>query len=111
MAYTSNMETIKGTAMTANSPTRVAARAIRNAIGTHADSCALKKNGNVIVRRSFFYQHGCNAAMFRDHVVGCLSKAYVNATVVDFGEHWAPFKGGARISRGSHWWVELKPAA
>lgn len=111
VAYTNNMETNNGTKMTANLMVRARARAIRNAIGYHADSCALKKNGNVIVRRTFFYRHGVDAAMFRDHVVGCLSKAYVNATVVDFGEHWAPFNGGARISRSSHWWVELKPAA
>ena len=111
VAYTSNMETNNGTKMTANLMVRARARAIRNAIGAHADSCAMKQNGNVIVRRTFFYRHGVDAAMFRDHVVGCLSKAYVNATVVDFGEHWAPFNGGARISRGSHWWVELKPAA
>jgi hypothetical protein len=106
------METNNGTAMTAFTPTqRAATRAIRNALGTHVDSCASKQNGNVIVRRTFFYRHGVDAAMFRDHVVGCLTKADVKATVIDFGEHWAPFNGGARISRDSHWWVELKPAA
>jgi hypothetical protein len=82
-------------------------RQIRAALGTLVDSVGTKANGNVVVRRTFFYRHGVDAEMVKDSLVARIKKAGLELNVVDFGEHWAAFNGGARTSRDSHWWVEF----
>jgi hypothetical protein len=89
----------------AKTPTMVAQ--IRNAI--HADAItARKKDGTVILRKGFFYRMGGNATAFADRVARELVENDIPGTVIDSGERWKPFRGGASIMSQSHWWVIVK---
>lgn len=75
----------------------------------NADQISRDREGFIVVRRGFFYPHGLTAEGFRNNVEGKLIKARLQDkfSLHDFGEVWKAFKGGASISRQSHWWVKL----
>jgi hypothetical protein len=52
-------------------------------------------------RLSFFYGMGRTA----QQLVGRVQRAYPAATIVESGEVWKPFRGGAPIAKQSHWYV------
>ena len=74
-----------------------------------------KRKGNFIFRRGFFYTNGGTSKSFADcilsAVTGELSQrqrfAGMTASIVNHGEQWKPFKGGAPLVKQSHWWVEI----
>lgn len=66
------------------------------------------KTGNWTFRREFFYRHGCNAQDFANRISAQLLAADISHSIVDCGEHNAPFKGGAGVRANSHWWVQIK---
>lgn len=72
-----------------------------------ADSYGRTREGNLIVRRGFYFTHGETAEDFRDRVVSQLTACDVEAHVVDYGEVWKPFRGGASVAQSSHWYVVL----
>lgn len=74
----------------------------------NSDHVSRSKDGHVLVRKGFFYSHGGNSQKHADDISGQLTKAGVKHKVVDHGEKWAPFKGGASMANSSHWWVKLK---
>ena len=74
-----------------------------------ADSVSKRKDGTIVIRRGFFYRHGKDAEDFFLTVCKHLNKTDIKYSVKDWGEHWAAFKGGASISKQSHWYVELWP--
>ena len=76
--------------------------------GGVADQVSRKKNGNILLRKGYFYTHGRNEEDFEKRVLAKLHEADISSKVVDLGNHWAAFKGGASIARQSHWWVELE---
>jgi hypothetical protein len=62
------------------------------------------KRGNVFtVRKGFFYTGGATAENF----VARVKEAFPTAVVVDKGEVWKPFKGGASVAQQSHWFVSF----
>ncbi|HQK30017.1 MAG TPA: hypothetical protein PLI58_07730 [Candidatus Syntrophosphaera sp.] len=62
------------------------------------------KSGNVwTIRRGFFYRFGGSAEMYVEGV----KKAFPNATILDSGEHWTDFRGGAPLAKSSHWFVKF----
>jgi hypothetical protein len=73
---------------------------------------SLSKRGDVFTARlGYFYTHGKNAEDFATSVqervqnyLGIGSKV----KIVDSGDHWAPFRGGASTAKSSHWWVRFK---
>jgi len=67
-----------------------------------------KANGNIVVRRGYFYTNGCTAEKFCENVAVELDHAGVKYSIVGHGDHWAPFRGGASVANSSHWWVELR---
>jgi hypothetical protein len=69
-----------------------------------------KKNGTWTFRRGFFYRMGGSAQSFADRVSAQMTAAGIPHTVVDMGEHHAPFRGGASVKASSHWWVEVRVA-
>jgi hypothetical protein len=78
----------------------VTARQVREAV--HCDTAS--KNGEVYtVRRSFFYTHGRTAADLEKAVFA----AYPQAVVIEAGEVWKPFRGGASVAQQSHWFVKF----
>lgn len=61
------------------------------------------KGGVFTVRREFFYTHGVTAK----HQVLSVKKHIPNAVIVDSGEVWKPFRGGATTANSSHWFVKF----
>lgn len=62
------------------------------------------RKGDVItVRVGFFYTMGKSTQTL---IVKVLN-AFPTATIVDSGEHWALFRGGDSVARGSHWFVKF----
>ena len=81
---------------------------IREALGHHVETLGRAKDGTVIVRRSFFYTSGGSAEKFASIVTGRLQQANVAAKVIDQGEVWKPFRGGATVANSSHWWAKIE---
>jgi len=62
------------------------------------------RNGNF---KAYFGYHYTNSQTVEQKEE--LVKKYLpNAEIIDSGDNWAPFKGGAPIQRQSHFWVEFK---
>lgn len=76
-----------------------------------ADSIGKNKAGNVVVRDSYFYTHGRTADSFAKSVADQLRAAGVAFDIVDHGDHYASFRGGATVAQGSHFWVIVSPRA
>jgi len=80
------------------------------------DSIGKDKEGNVVFRQGFLYTHGNTAEKFRDritHAIGLLQKVSGDQHIplfelVDYGCHYASFRGGASIANYSHWYVKVK---
>lgn len=72
-----------------------------------ADSFGRNKAGNIVLRREFFYTHGKTSEDFASKVQAQLDSAGIAANVIDSGEQWAAFRGGASVAKSSHWWVEV----
>lgn len=70
------------------------------------DSASVK-NGVFTVRRGFFYRHGFTA----DALAASVKRAFPTAKVLDSGEVWKPFRGGAPVSKQSHWFVKFEVPA
>lgn len=74
---------------------------------SYADTCS-RKGDVYTVRREFFYTHGRSSHDFAEAL-----KADIQAdgkwvvTVLDHGEVWKPFRGGATTANSSHWWVKF----
>ena len=75
----------------------------------NVDSVGKNKAGNIVVRRGYFYTFGKDAHYFKSEVCTKLNKAGIEYEVVDYGNHFTAFRGGASVKNQSHWWVELKP--
>ena len=70
------------------------------------DSLSMR-NGIVTIRRGFFYRHGFTSEMYVEKV----KAAFPTAEIVDSGEVWKAFSGGAPIARQSHWFVKFRVPA
>ena len=70
---------------------------------TGADDISLSKD-IITVRRGFFYTMGKTA----DDYVQRVLKAYPKAKIIDSGEVWRTFRGGASVRTQSHWFVKFK---
>jgi hypothetical protein len=69
----------------------------------HADSIS-QKDGVYLVRKGFFYTHGKGTEDFETRV----KEIFPEAIILDSGEVWKPFRGGASVGKQSHWWVKFK---
>ena len=68
-------------------------------------SDTISKKGNVITARwGFFYTHGCDENHKRAQVLN----TFPGCSIVDSGEVWKPFRGGATVAQGSHWYVKFE---
>ncbi len=72
--------------------------------GVFCDTLGKNKAGNYVLRRGFFYRHGCSAGKIANE----LKEKFPEVEIVDKGEHWTEFRGGQSVRQGSHWWVEFK---
>jgi len=81
-------------------------REVRDKLSGIADMVSAK--GNVFTARlGFFYTHGYDA----DKMAARIVAAIPGAKVIDKGEVWKPFRGGAGIAQQSHWWVRFEVPA
>lgn len=76
---------------------------------TRADSAGKCKDGTIKLRRGYFYKHGMTAEKYKNSVIERLFEAGADSIhVADFGDHWAPFRGGASVAQNSHFYVNIK---
>lgn len=60
-------------------------------------------NGNFIVRQGYFYRMGKNEELLKQKVL----QAFPSSTIVRAFDHFAAFRGGAPLSKQSHFGVEF----
>jgi len=68
----------------------------------NADSISIRK-GIYTVRRGYFYSSGGSAEKFAARV----QAAFPNARILESGNHWTPFRGGAKLANSTHWFVKF----
>ncbi len=62
-----------------------------------------RKDDVITIRRGFFYTNGFTAEKLEQRV----RAAYPSAQIVDSGEIWKTFRGGASVAQSSHWFVKF----
>ena len=65
------------------------------------------KEGNFIARKGFYYKHGKTEEDLGKSIISDLMKAGIKYKIIDSGEEWRPFRGGASLRTQSHWWVKF----
>ena len=68
----------------------------------HADSYS-SKGGVFTVRKGYFYRMSRTGETFKNEV----SENIPKANIIDYGDHWTSFKGGAPLAKSSHWYVKF----
>lgn len=89
----------------AKNPTHAKAREILKSVG---DSVGKSKDGDYVVRRSYFYRHGQDSQQHADRVSQALTKGGIKHSVVRHEDHYANFRGGASVAQGSHFAAHVK---
>lgn len=79
---------------------------VRDAVS--ADGISKNKAGNFMFRKGYFYRMGDGCDKFAARVTAALTAAGIAHTLVDTGDHWAAFRGGAPLAKSSHFYVEVK---
>lgn len=83
-------------------------RALKNA--GYVQAVGRKQNGDIVARRGFFYRNGKTSADFDQYVRNVLNQAGLEDKyyVVESGEVWKPFRGGATLANQSHWFSVVR---
>ena len=74
-----------------------------NQEGVYPDSISIK-NGIITARKGFYYRFNKTSEDWR----GIIANALPEANIIDSGEKWVPFRGGASIANQSHWYVKFE---
>lgn len=64
-----------------------------------------KHKGVFKVYRGYFYRMGMDERKLSAEVDARLTKAGIAHTMLDCGDHFAVFRGGDSIQKGSHFWA------
>lgn len=76
---------------------------------TFADDITNHKDGTFTLRQGYFYTNGKTEKDFEKSILSSLKKeGYSAVAVIDSGNIWKEFKGGASVKNQSHWWVKIK---
>jgi len=72
----------------------------------NADSVGRKKAGTIIAKWGYFYRHGMEPSKLADKV----KRLYPGAEIVDTGDHWHAFVGGAKSgsAQDTYMYVEFR---
>jgi len=73
----------------------------------NADQVSRLRNGNIMIRKGYFYTGKQTHLSFATEIKEQLDLHKINAKIKECGDHWASFRGGASVSKQSHFWVEL----
>jgi hypothetical protein len=79
---------------------KITTKHLQEVLGTEHVS---KSKGAFIIRKSYFYRFGYDSSKLAEFVKSKIP----NATIIDHGDHWAPFRGGDSVAKGSHFWVRF----
>lgn len=80
---------------------------VRDAMGGEADMVSRNADG-IVIRRGYFYRFGGSAEKFAEKVARKLESAGLNAIVLGYYDHWAPFRGGRGVAHNSHFAVVVR---
>lgn len=72
------------------------------------DQISKDKQGNFIFRKGFFYRHGMDSNQFAERVSAALTNAGFDFDIIDKGEVYKAFRGGASLAQQSHWFVKVR---
>ena len=78
---------------------------LRNIFHSTADVIS-QKDGIVTIKKCYYWGVTKSGESYRDKVLELLP----TATIVDFGNHFAPFRGGAKAGspQSSYFWVKFR---
>jgi len=98
--------------------TKVKKPSKRQRLNTFAEDNQLSVKGKPSIGKgvyqfcySYFYSNGMTPQKLVDRVVKALkSSEWVDTEIMDSGNHWAPFHGGAKAgsARDTYMWVNVK---
>lgn len=80
---------------------------VKDALTHHVDTVGKQKDGSIVVRRGYFYRMGMDSDKFAADVQRLLDTALPGAKVVDKGDRWKPFRGGATTAQSSHFYAVI----
>lgn len=80
---------------------------IKEALSHSVDQVSRLRDGSIVVRKGYFYRN-IDAEIFMLKITRLLDEANFDYKVVDYYDHWAPFRGGDSVAKGSHFAVVLK---
>jgi hypothetical protein len=73
----------------------------------NADSIGKNKAGNIVFRRGYFYRNGMDSEKFANFIMTKLNEFSIDAKIVNHGDVWKQFRGGASVANSSHFFVEI----
>lgn len=85
---------------------KIPIKVVREKLAGIVDTVSVKHelNGDVFtVRRGYFYRMGASA----EKLANTVKRIFPTATILDSGDHWAAFRGGASVAQGSHFYVKF----
>lgn len=71
--------------------------------GIFIHTLSKNKEGNYVARRQFYYTKGKTSLDFANEI-----SLFPGIEILDQGEVYKPFKGGASTANSSHWYVIFK---
>ena len=76
----------------------------------YISTASRRQNGDIVVRRGYFYRNGKTAEDLERHVRNLLDQAGFEGKyhIVESGDMWKPFKGGASVANQSHWFTVIR---
>ena len=81
---------------------------IKEALGHSVDQVSRLRDGSIIARQGYFYRQDKTCETFMLAASEKLNRAGLSFNVIDYYDHWAPFRGGDSIAKGSHFAVVFK---
>ena len=86
---------------------KTALQQVKQALSYCVDSVGKNKAGNIVVRKGYYYRNGMDADKFETQIQGILVSHKIYAQVINKGDVWKPFRGGASVAQQSHFYLEL----
>jgi len=74
----------------------------------NADQISKDREGNFVFRQGYYYRNGMDSSKFAGRIDKELTQVGIPHEIVGDGDHWAAFKGGAKVAQQSHFWVKVR---
>jgi hypothetical protein len=86
----------------------ITVKEVKEALGHSVDQVTRLRDGSIIGRKGYFYRQSQTCETFMLAASEKLNRAGLSFEVTDYYDHWAPFRGGDSIAKGSHFAVVFK---